>query len=85
LDSIVKERLAKRFASTEARILRFPLSLSSVYFEVFQNFSFNFKHLTRCDLSLAGGEFYSVTTCCQLPFSTAFVNDRSTSDTTWNA
>ncbi|MEE1932651.1 hypothetical protein V0R50_05405, partial [Pseudomonas sp. 148P] len=47
LDSIVKERLAKRFASTEARILRFPLSLSSVYFEVFQNFSFNFKHLLR--------------------------------------
>ncbi|MFK8333374.1 hypothetical protein M2D63_025590, partial [Pseudomonas sp. BJa5] len=37
LDSIVKERLAKRFASAEARILRFPHLLSSVLFEVFRS------------------------------------------------
>ncbi|WP_224786426.1 MULTISPECIES: hypothetical protein [Pseudomonas] len=35
LIQFVKERLAERFVSTEARILRFPLCLSSVYFEVF--------------------------------------------------
>jgi hypothetical protein len=29
----------------------------------------NFKHLTRFDLSLAGGEFYSVSNRCQPPFS----------------
>jgi hypothetical protein len=69
LDSVVKERWVDSFVSTEARILRFPLSLSSVYFEVFQNFPLNFKHLTRFDLSLAGGEFYSDLSRCQLPFS----------------
>ena len=69
LDSVVKERLVDSFVSTEARILRFPQSLSSVYFEVFSNFSFNFNHLTRFDLSLAGGEFYSDLSRCQLPFS----------------
>ncbi|MEG0965425.1 MAG: hypothetical protein RSG92_08580, partial [Pseudomonas sp.] len=69
LDSIVKELWLKLFASTEARILRFPQCLSSVYFEVFQNFSFNFNRLTRCDLSSAGGEFYSVSIRCQPPFS----------------
>ncbi|MGY4491420.1 hypothetical protein ACVW0A_001676 [Pseudomonas sp. TE3610] len=68
LDSVVKERLVDSFVSTEARILRFPQSLSSVYFEVFKNFPFNFKHLTRFDLSLAGGEFYSDLSRCQLPF-----------------
>jgi len=36
LIQFVKERLVKIFfVSTEARILRFPQSLSSVYFEVF--------------------------------------------------
>ena len=35
LIQLVKERLVKTFVSTEARILRFPQSLSSVYFEVF--------------------------------------------------
>ncbi|SPO69981.1 protein of unknown function [Pseudomonas sp. JV241A] len=30
---------------------------------------FNFNHLTRCDLSSAGGEFYSVSNRCQQPFS----------------
>ncbi|WP_150571337.1 hypothetical protein [Pseudomonas fluorescens] len=35
LIQFVKERLAERFVSTEARILRCPLCLSSVYFEVF--------------------------------------------------
>ncbi|MEE1905361.1 hypothetical protein V0R39_26405, partial [Pseudomonas inefficax] len=39
------------FVSTEARILRFPHLLSSVYFEVFARNSFNFRHLTRFDLS----------------------------------
>ena len=69
LDSIVKEWLVDSFVSTEARILRFPQSLSSVYFEVFQRTSNNFNHLTRFDLSLAGGEFYSDLSRCQLPFS----------------
>jgi hypothetical protein len=35
----------------------------------FQRISSNFKHLTRFDLSLAGGEFYSVSNRCQPPFS----------------
>ena len=35
LDSIVKERWVDSFVSTEARILRWPHILSSVYFEVF--------------------------------------------------
>ncbi len=69
LDSVVKERLVDSFVSTEARILRLPQSLSSVYFEVFQRISNNFNHLTRFDLSLAGGEFYSVSNRCQPPFS----------------
>jgi len=29
----------------------------------------NFKHLTRFDHSPAGGEFYSISNRCQLPFS----------------
>ncbi|MGN8252458.1 hypothetical protein, partial [Pseudomonas sp. SMV7] len=41
----------ERFVSTEARILRFPHLLSSVCFEVFEKNPFNFRHLTRFDLS----------------------------------
>ena len=56
------------FRSTEARILQQPLLLSSGYLRSFQ--SFIWKSLTTSttcafDLSLAGGEFYSVTRCCQ--------------------
>jgi len=49
------------FRSTEARILQQPLLLSSGYFRSFSTTS------TTCafDLSSAGGEFYSVTRCCQ--------------------
>ena len=49
LIQFVKERLAERFVSTEARILRFPLLLSSGYFQKFSKFRLeifnNFNHL----------------------------------------
>jgi len=49
LDSVVKERLAESFVSTEARILQRPVYLSSGYFKKFSKFRFrninNFNHL----------------------------------------
>ncbi|MDR0210125.1 MAG: hypothetical protein LBJ33_13270, partial [Pseudomonas putida] len=48
---LLKSDLVKHFAQPRPRILRFPLSLSSVYFEVFPRNPFNFNRLTRYDLS----------------------------------
>ncbi|MDH1103173.1 hypothetical protein N5C37_18875, partial [Pseudomonas mosselii] len=57
------------FVSTEARILRFPHLLSSVYFEVFNEEFVSLQTLDSLRSLVAGGESYSATTCCQLPFS----------------
>jgi len=75
LDSIVKERWVDSFVSTEARILQQRQLLSSGYFQKLSKFPLQLQPLalrstSRC--SLAGGEFYSVTTGCQSPFFTAF-------------
>jgi hypothetical protein len=72
LDSVVKERWVDSFVSTEARILQRPLYLSSGYFKKFSKFPLQLQPLAlrlTWRLTLAGGEFYSVTTCCQPPFS----------------
>ena len=69
LIQIVKERLVEPFVSTEARILRCPQCLSSVYFEVFRENLVQLQPLGSLRSLVAGGESYSVTTCCQLPFS----------------
>ncbi|MCZ0212180.1 hypothetical protein OZK63_43230, partial [Streptomyces sp. UMAF16] len=61
LDSVVKERLAKSFVSTEARILQQPHLLSSDYFQKLSKISSTTSTTCASDLSLAGGEFYSVT------------------------
>ncbi|WP_258019381.1 hypothetical protein [Pseudomonas chlororaphis] len=45
LDSVVKERLAKSFVSTEARILQQPLYLSSGYFKKFSKFPLQLQPL----------------------------------------
>ncbi|MGY2339728.1 hypothetical protein ACW9HW_10850, partial [Pseudomonas sp. SDO5532_S415] len=53
------------FVSTEARILQQPHLLSSGYFQKFSRFSLTTSTTCAFDLSSAGGEFYSVTRCCQ--------------------
>ncbi|MCO7567951.1 hypothetical protein NJF44_23140, partial [Pseudomonas guariconensis] len=59
---LLKSVWLRAFVSTEARILRFPQSLSSVCFEVFfeaafLSKAFNFNcHLTRSKCIAAGGE-----------------------------
>ena len=45
LDSVVKERLVDSFVSTEARILRRPLYLSSGYFKKFSKFPYQLQPL----------------------------------------
>ena len=75
LDSIVKERWVDSFVSTEARILQQRQLLSSGYFKQVSKFPLQLQPLalrSTSRLSLAGGEFYSVSTRCQLPFFTAF-------------
>jgi len=69
LIQFVKERLVEPFVSTEARILRFPQSLSSVYFEVFRENLVQLQPLGSLRSLVAGGESYSVTNRCQPPFS----------------
>lgn len=66
---LLKSDLVKRFAQPRPRILRFPLSLSSVYFEVFSEKPVQLQPLNSLRSLVAGGESYSVKTCCQLPFS----------------
>ncbi|WP_231676437.1 hypothetical protein, partial [Pseudomonas quasicaspiana] len=77
LIQLLKSGWLRSFVSTEARILQQPLYLSSGYFKKFSKFPLQLQPLalrstSRC--SLAGGEFYSVTTCCQLPFSPLSIN-----------
>ncbi|MEB0170412.1 hypothetical protein QN389_25270, partial [Pseudomonas sp. CCC4.4] len=74
LDSIVKERWVDSFVSTEARILQQRPLLSSGYFKHVSKFPLQLQPLalrSTSRLSSAGGEFYSVSTRCQLPFFTA--------------
>ncbi|WP_256580001.1 hypothetical protein, partial [Pseudomonas sp. B36(2017)] len=69
---LLKSGWLRSFVSTEARILQQPHLLSSDYFQKFSKISkISSTTSTTCasDLSLAGGEFYSVTRCCQHLFS----------------
>jgi hypothetical protein len=72
LDSVVKERVVKSFRLNRgAHSTAAPVAVKRLFFEVFK---VSFATSTTCasDLSLAGGEFYSVTRCCQHLFSAAF-------------
>ncbi|WP_336355213.1 hypothetical protein, partial [Pseudomonas granadensis] len=55
----------RSFVSTEARILQQPHLLSSDYFQKLSKISSTTSTTCASDLSSAGGEFYSVTRCCQ--------------------
>jgi hypothetical protein len=74
LIQLLKSGWLRSFVSTEARILQRLLYLSSGYFKKFSEFPHQLQPLalrSTWRLTSAGGEFYSVTTCCQLPFFTA--------------
>src|SRR6195952_2437618 len=69
LIQLLKSGWLRSFVSTEARILQRPLYLSSGYFKKFSKFPLQLQPLalrSTWRLTSAGGEFYSVTTCCQL-------------------
>ncbi|PAW53682.1 hypothetical protein CKQ80_23220 [Pseudomonas moraviensis] len=72
LIQLLKSGWLRSFVSTEARILQQPHLLSSDYFQKFSKNSSTTSTTCASDLSLAGGEFYSVTLCCQHLFFTAF-------------
>ena len=65
LIQLLKSGWLRSFVSTEARILQQPHLLSSDYFQKFSKISSTTSTTCASDLSLAGGEFYSVTRCCQ--------------------
>ena len=65
LIQLLKSGWLRSFVSTEARILQQPHLLSSDYFQKFSKISSTTSTTCAFDLSLAGGEFYSVTRCCQ--------------------
>ena len=72
LIQLLKSGWLRSFVSTEARILQRPLYLSSGYFKKFSKFPLQLQPLAlrlTWRLTSAGGEFYSVTICCQPPFS----------------
>ncbi|ABA72431.1 hypothetical protein Pfl01_0687 [Pseudomonas fluorescens Pf0-1] len=69
LIQLLKSGWLRSFFSTEARILQQPHLLSSDYFQKFSKISSTTSTTCASDLSLAGGEFYSVTRCCQHLFS----------------
>jgi hypothetical protein len=62
---LLKSDWLRSFISTEARILQQPHLLSSDYFQKFSKNSSTTSTTCVSDLSEAGGEFYSVTRCCQ--------------------
>ncbi|AQT97534.1 hypothetical protein B1R45_27130 [Pseudomonas azotoformans] len=72
LIQLLKSGWLRSFVSTEARILQQPHLLSSDYFQKFSKISSTTSTTCASDLSLAGGEFYSVTRCCQHLFFSAF-------------
>ena len=68
LIQLLKSGWLRAFVSTEARILQRPLYLSSGNFQKLSKFPLQLQPLaprSTCRLTSAGGEFYSVTTCCQ--------------------
>jgi hypothetical protein len=72
LIQLLKSDWLRSFVPTEARILQQRLNLSSGYFRNLSEFPDQLQPLalrSTWRLTSAGGEFYSVTTCCQLPFS----------------
>ncbi|MGF6151176.1 hypothetical protein QFZ84_002153, partial [Pseudomonas fluorescens] len=78
LDSVVKERLVKIFRLNRgAHSTAASVAVKRLFSEVFK---VSFATSTTCasDLSLAGGEFYSVTRCCQHLFFSAFDRDDRT-------
>ncbi len=72
LIQLLKSGWLRSFVSTEARILQQPHLLSSDYFQKFSKIPSTTSTTCASDLSLAGGEFYSVTRCCQHLFFSAF-------------
>ncbi|QDH64444.1 hypothetical protein FKZ69_29265 [Pseudomonas azotoformans] len=72
LIQLLKSGWLRAFVSTEARILQQPHLLSSDYFQKLSKISSTTSTTCACDLSSAGGEFYSVTRCCQHLFFSAF-------------
>jgi hypothetical protein len=77
LDSVVKERVVDPFVSTEARILQQPHLSSSCFSKFFPKKFFLLNHLrfrSALSFSSAGGEFYSVSTRCQLPLLPLSIN-----------
>ena len=72
LIQLLKSGWLRSFVSTEARILQQPHLLSSDYFQKLSKISSTTSTTCASDLSLAGGEFYSVTRCCQHLFFSAF-------------
>ena len=72
LIQLLKSGWLRAFVSTEARILQQPHLLSSDYFQKLSKISSTTSTTCASDLSLAGGEFYSVTRCCQHLFFCAF-------------
>lgn len=72
LIQLLKSGWLRAFVSTEARILQQPHLLSSDYFQKLSKISSTTSTTCASDLSSAGGEFYSVTRCCQHLFLSAF-------------
>ncbi|WP_256579980.1 MULTISPECIES: hypothetical protein, partial [unclassified Pseudomonas] len=84
LIQLLKSGWLRSFVSTEARILQQPHLLSSDYFQKFSKISSTTSTTCASDLSLAGGEFYSVTRCCQHLFFSAFDREDRTVESTRN-
>src|SRR5437868_322081 len=72
LDSVVKERLVDSFVSTEARILRFPQSLSSVYFAKFSEFPEQLQTLNSLRSLVSGRRILQRFNSLSTTFFTAF-------------
>ncbi|WP_256579591.1 MULTISPECIES: hypothetical protein, partial [unclassified Pseudomonas] len=84
LIQLLKSGWLRSFVSTEARILQQPHLLSSDYFQKLSKISSTTSTTCASDLSLAGGEFYSVTRCCQHLFFSAFDREDRTVESTRN-
>ena len=72
LDSVVKERLVDSFVSTEGRILRFPQSLSSVYFAKFSEFPEQLQTLNSLRSLVSGRRILQRFNSLSTTFFTAF-------------
>ncbi|QHD04046.1 hypothetical protein PspS04_09045 [Pseudomonas sp. S04] len=72
LIQLLKSGWLRSFASTEGRILQQPHLLSSGIFQKLSKNSSTTSTTCASDHSVAGGEFYSVTRCCQHLFFNSF-------------